>query len=56
MGQQALWAGVQDLSKEDLEAAETTGFPIVLLILLIVFGSLAAAARRRSRSRPRAWS
>jgi len=44
VGQQALWAGMQDLSKEDLEAAETTGFPIVLLILLAVFGSLAAAA------------
>jgi RND superfamily putative drug exporter len=44
VGQQALWAGMQDLSKEDLAAAETTGFPIVLLILLGVFGSLAAAA------------
>ena len=29
VGQQALWAGMQDLSKEDLEAAEATGFPIV---------------------------
>ncbi len=44
VGQQALWAGMQDLTKEDLEAAEKTGFPIVLLILLAVFGSLAAAA------------
>ena len=44
VGQQALWAGMQDLSKEDLESAEKTGFPIVLLILLAVFGSLAAAA------------
>jgi RND superfamily putative drug exporter len=44
VGQQALWAGMQDLSKEDLEAAERTGFPIVALILLGVFGSLAAAA------------
>jgi uncharacterized membrane protein YdfJ with MMPL/SSD domain len=43
IGQGALWAGLQDLSKEDLEAAESTGFPIVLLILLAVFGSLAAA-------------
>ena len=43
-GQQALWAGMQDLTKEDLETAERTGFPIVLLILLAVFGSLAAAA------------
>src|SRR5918999_342519 len=39
VGQQALWAG-----KEDLESAEMTGFPIVLLILLAVFGSLAAAS------------
>ena len=44
VGQQALWAGMQDLTKEDLESAETIGFPVVLLILLAVFGSLAAAA------------
>jgi uncharacterized membrane protein YdfJ with MMPL/SSD domain len=44
VGQQALWAGMQDLTKKDLEQAETAGFPIVLLILLAVFGSLAAAA------------
>ena len=44
VGQEALWAGMQDLAKEDLETAERTGFPIVLLILLAVFGSLAAAA------------
>ena len=44
VGQQALWAGMQELAQEDLEAAEATGFPIVLLILLVVFGSLAAAA------------
>ena len=34
---------MQDLTKEDLAEAERTGFPIVLLILLAVFGSLAAA-------------
>ena len=44
VGQQALWAGMQELTKEDLESAEMAGFPIVLLILLAVFGSLAAAA------------
>jgi uncharacterized membrane protein YdfJ with MMPL/SSD domain len=44
VGQQALWAGMQDVTKKDLETAETAGFPIVLLILLAVFGSLAAAA------------
>jgi uncharacterized membrane protein YdfJ with MMPL/SSD domain len=42
-GQPAAWAGLQELSKEDLEKAEVTGFPIVALILLAVFGSLAAA-------------
>ncbi len=44
VGQGALWAGLQDVSKESLEKAEVTGFPIVLLILLVVFGSLAAAS------------
>jgi RND superfamily putative drug exporter len=44
VGQSALWAGMQDLSKEDLAKAEAAGFPIVLLILLAVFGSLVAAA------------
>src|SRR4051794_22125752 len=44
VGQQALWAGMQDLSKHDLEKAERAGFPVVALILLAVFGSLAAAA------------
>jgi uncharacterized membrane protein YdfJ with MMPL/SSD domain len=43
-GQPAAWAGLQELSREDLEQAEFTGFPIVALILLAVFGSLAAAA------------
>ena len=44
LGQSALWAGIQELSKEDLEQAELIGLPIVLIILLFVFGSLAAAA------------
>src|SRR5439155_20062666 len=44
VGQEALWAGMQDVSKRDLASAEKTGFPIVLIILLAVFGSLAAAA------------
>jgi uncharacterized membrane protein YdfJ with MMPL/SSD domain len=43
VGQGALWAGMQDLTKEDLAAAEAVGFPIVFLILLAVFGSLVAA-------------
>ncbi len=44
VGQSALWAGIQQLSKEDLEQAEIVGLPIVLIVLLVVFGSLAAAA------------
>ena len=44
VGQSALWAGIQQLSKEDLEQAEVIGLPIVLIVLLVVFGSLAAAA------------
>ncbi len=43
-GQPAAWAGLEELSREDLAQAEETGFPIVALILLAVFGSLAAAA------------
>ncbi len=35
---------MQELSKRDLAQAEVGGFPIVALILLVVFGSLAAAA------------
>jgi uncharacterized membrane protein YdfJ with MMPL/SSD domain len=44
VGQGALWAGLQDVSKKSLSEAEGIGFPIVLLILLAIFGSLAAAA------------
>src|SRR3954447_13717442 len=44
VGASALWAGLQELSKQDLEQAEAFGLPIVLIVLLAVFGSLAAAA------------
>jgi RND superfamily putative drug exporter len=44
VGQPTIWAGMQEISKEDLSKAESSGFPIVAIILLIVFGSLAAAA------------
>jgi uncharacterized membrane protein YdfJ with MMPL/SSD domain len=44
VGQPTIWAGMQEISKEDLARAEKSGFPIVALILLVVFGSLAAAA------------
>ncbi len=43
VGQPTIWAGMQEISKKDLSEAEASGFPIVALILLIVFGSLAAA-------------
>jgi RND superfamily putative drug exporter len=44
VGQPTIWAGMQEISKEDLKKAESGGFPIVAIILLVVFGSLAAAA------------
>ncbi|HEY1855437.1 MAG TPA: MMPL family transporter, partial [Solirubrobacterales bacterium] len=43
VGQPTIWAGMQEISKRDLSEAEATGFPIVAIILLAVFGSLAAA-------------
>jgi uncharacterized membrane protein YdfJ with MMPL/SSD domain len=43
VGQQALWAGMQVLQQEDLAKAEATGFPAILIVLLVVFGSLLAA-------------
>jgi uncharacterized membrane protein YdfJ with MMPL/SSD domain len=43
IGQPTIWAGMQEVSKQDLSQAEASGFPIVALILLVVFGSLAAA-------------
>jgi uncharacterized membrane protein YdfJ with MMPL/SSD domain len=43
-GQPTIWAGMQELSKSDLAKAEAGGFPIVAIILLVVFGSFAAAA------------
>ncbi len=43
VGQPAMWAALAEVSREDLASAERTGFPIVALILIAVFGSLAAA-------------
>ena len=43
VGQSALWAGMQELQQEDLEKAEAAGFPAILLVLLVVFGSVLAA-------------
>ena len=44
VGYGGLWSGMNETSKRDLAHAEALGFPIVALILLTVFGSLAAAA------------
>ncbi|MFL5906801.1 MAG: MMPL family transporter [Solirubrobacterales bacterium] len=44
IGQPAMWAALSEVSKEDLKTAEGQGFPIVALILIAVFGSLAAAS------------
>jgi uncharacterized membrane protein YdfJ with MMPL/SSD domain len=44
VGQPAMWAALSEVSQEDLEKAEAQGFPIVALILIAVFGSLAAAS------------
>ncbi|HEX8053592.1 MAG TPA: MMPL family transporter [Thermoleophilaceae bacterium] len=43
VGQPAVWAGHDEVSKESLASAEVVGFPLTLLILVAVFGSLAAA-------------
>lgn len=43
VGQPALWAGIEELQKEDLAQAEAAGLPVVLIVLLAVFGSLLAA-------------
>jgi uncharacterized membrane protein YdfJ with MMPL/SSD domain len=43
VGQSALWAGMQELQQEDLAKAEAAGFPAILIVLLVVFGSLLAA-------------
>lgn len=43
IGEGALWAGLQRTVKRDLTKAEVVGIPILLLILLVIFGSLGAA-------------
>lgn len=44
IGQGALGAAAQTSTKHDIAAAERWNLPIVLLVLIVVFGSLAAAA------------
>ncbi len=44
IGQGALGAAAQTSTKHDIAAAERWNLPIVLMVLIVVFGSLAAAA------------
>jgi uncharacterized membrane protein YdfJ with MMPL/SSD domain len=43
-GQGALWAAFRVLADKNAKQAESRGFPIIAIVLLAVFGSLAAAA------------
>ncbi len=44
LGQSAVYATFQDVTQRDLRSAETIGLPIVLLVLLALFGAAVAAA------------
>ena len=44
VGQGALWAAFQDETKENVTIAEARAFPLIAIVLLAAFGSLAAAA------------
>ena len=43
-GQGGLWAAFQAVNKEDGQKAESRGLPIIAIVLLLAFGSAAAAA------------
>jgi RND superfamily putative drug exporter len=43
LGEPAVWSNFQDVSKQQLAKGEGIGFPLILLILLAGFGTLAAA-------------
>ena len=43
VGQDGLWAALNEIQKEELTSAETIGGPITLVILLLAFGALVAA-------------
>jgi uncharacterized membrane protein YdfJ with MMPL/SSD domain len=42
IGQGALWAAMQDLSKQAATQSELKGFPIIAIVLFLVFGCLGA--------------
>jgi uncharacterized membrane protein YdfJ with MMPL/SSD domain len=43
IGEPAIWSNFQTVSKEQLQRGESIGFPLILLILLAGFGTVAAA-------------
>jgi RND superfamily putative drug exporter len=43
LGESALWAALDATSKRELTSAEKIGIPILLIVLLAIFGSVAAA-------------
>ena len=44
LGEPAIWSNFQTVSKQQLRRGESIGFPLILLILLAGFGTVAAAA------------
>jgi uncharacterized membrane protein YdfJ with MMPL/SSD domain len=44
LGEGALWTGLHETDRRDLASAEKIGFPVVLVVLLLIFGSLSAAS------------
>jgi uncharacterized membrane protein YdfJ with MMPL/SSD domain len=44
LGEPAIWSNFQTVSKQELKRGESLGFPLILLILLAGFGTVAAAA------------
>ena len=43
LGDGAAWSNFQDISKKQLAKGEGTGFPLVLIVLLLAFGTVVAA-------------
>ena len=43
VGQGSLWVGFRDTTNKDVAVAEARGFPIIAIVLLVAFGSIAAA-------------
>ncbi|MEN3342022.1 MAG: putative drug exporter of the superfamily [Actinomycetota bacterium] len=43
LGTAAIWSNFQDVSKQQLRRGESIGFPLILLILLVGFGTVVAA-------------